>query len=71
MDIVFTHHVQYRLIERDISTERVRQVILQAKTREKIEQNLLMVRGSIEGKTLEVIYKEEGKKKIVITSYYL
>ena len=71
MDIRFTNHVQYRLLERGIDTDKIKRAINADTKPSRIEPNLLVARWNIDEKTLEVIYKIEGKRRIIITAYHI
>ena len=69
-------HFQGRMLERGISVDHVKKAIASPDKREEAFEGRSKVVKKIEGKTLEVIYYQEGFKDkkeeyIVITAYYV
>lgn len=65
MNFKVTPHAQYRLRERGISIERVKNVILNP------DKHVMQNDGSIKAvrKDLIVIYKKEKRQYVIITAY--
>ncbi len=70
MEISFTHHAKYRIMERNISVLNVRQTIKHPDSQRIDEYGMIVARKKIAGKLLEVVYRIKGSKRIVITAYY-
>jgi hypothetical protein len=70
MEISFTHHAKYRIMERNISVLSVRQTIKHPDSQRTDEYGMMIARKKIGEKLLEVVYRIERNKQIVITAYY-
>lgn len=69
MKIIFTNHAKYRLMERDISVEVVKQVV-KFGMQKRNKYGMLLSRKVMGKKTAEVVYKMQGVNYIIITAYY-
>ncbi len=70
MEILFTHHAKYRIMERKIPVLNIRQTIKHPDSQSVNEYDMMVVRKKINRKLLVVVYRISGSKKIVITAYY-
>ncbi|MCX6712493.1 MAG: DUF4258 domain-containing protein [Candidatus Vogelbacteria bacterium] len=71
MEIIFTNHSQIRIEERGISLLRIRETI---KKPDKSQISYLAtskVSKKYGNKTLEVVFRQNRGKVVVITAYYL
>lgn len=71
MNIVFTNHAKYRLNERKISATDVKQVIKNLSSKRADEYGMIVISKSFGKRSLEVVYKVDGNKIIIITAYYI
>ena len=71
MEIIFTNHSQIRIEERGISLLRIRETI--KKPDKKAISYLVTTKASKKygNKTLEVVFRQNHGKVVVITAYYL
>lgn len=70
MLFLFTDHAKYRIEERGISIDRIKQTIKMPE-RQLIENHgMIVVKKKFGKKTLEVVYKIAKNKFIIITAYY-
>jgi hypothetical protein len=70
MKITFTHHAQFRIMERGISALDVAKVLKNPDSQKMDVYGMMTVRKMVGKKTLEVIYRLSGKTHIIITAYY-
>ena len=70
MKIIFTHHAKYRLMERSIYVNDIKQTIKYPDQCQIGSNGKILARKNINGKILEAVYKIRGNSYIVITIYY-
>ncbi|TSC92355.1 MAG: hypothetical protein CEN89_749 [Candidatus Berkelbacteria bacterium Licking1014_7] len=70
MEIVFTKHARARLKERGISEKNVKEAIIFPDKSLSGYANKKLIQKKIKNKNLVVIYIEENKSKIIITTYW-
>lgn len=70
MKLKLTHHAQFRLNERGISIEKIKQTINQPDFLELLDEKI-RVKKDFGDKILVVIYIKSGKEFVIISSYYL
>lgn len=69
--IILTNHAQYRMLERKISFEEIKQTIKNGDVVDTFNGARMIVKYKIiQQKILNVVYKVESKRIIVITAYY-
>jgi len=71
MPFVYTEHVNIRIKQRKLMPSQIEQAVLQPDEIMPSFKGRLMVRKDFSGNTLEVVYRQEGKNKIIITAYRL
>jgi len=69
--IIFTNHVNVRMIERKITKEMVRQVVNSPDNTFRDAKNRIIAQKEFGRKIIEVIYAFNGENEIVLTCYYL
>jgi len=70
MEIRFTNHAKYRILERGIKMTNIRSAIKNPDYYDYVFDDKMLVRKSIGKKTLEIIYTKNKNKILVITVYY-
>ncbi len=71
MKFKFTHHAQYRIRERNISIEHVKDVINRPDYSGSVLNGNIQSRKKFGKKTLEVVYFKDKNEFVIITAYYL
>ena len=70
MKIVFTNHAKYRMIERGIPAEYVRQTIKNPEQKRLDEYGMIIARKKFNNNILEIVYRLRGVTYVIITLYY-
>ncbi|MES2213465.1 MAG: DUF4258 domain-containing protein [Patescibacteria group bacterium] len=70
MKFSFTHHAQFRIMERGISTDNIKKVLQNPDMQRKDVYGMMIANKKIGAKFLEVVYKTKGSEYIIITAYY-
>lgn len=70
MKFVFTNHAKYRIMERGIIVDRIKQTLLDQSVRKTDKYGMITSRKKFGLKTLEVVYRVEKNSYIIITAYY-
>lgn len=71
MIIILSTHARQRLREREISFQDVKEAIKNPDFKKKVDLGRTLIRKSLGKEILEIIYKEESNKIIIVTLYYL
>ena len=71
MEIIFTNHAKYRTEERKIKFSDIKKSIINCDSRAKSFDENIVVKKVFDNYELEVVYKKNRNKIIVITAYYL
>ena len=71
MEIIFTNHAKFRIQERKIKFSDVKSVIVGNDKIAKMFDDKIVAKKVFESYELEVVYKKNRNKIIVITAYYL
>ena len=71
MPFVYTKHVSIRIKQRSLMRNQIEQAVLQPDKIMPSFKGRLMVRKDFSGNDLEVVYRQEGENKIIITAYWL
>ena len=71
MEIIFTNHAKFRIQERKIKFSDVKSVIVDYDKIVKMFDDKVVAKKVFESYGLEVVYKKNRNKIIVITAYYL
>ena len=71
MEIIFTNHAKYRTEERKIKFSDIKKAIINCDSRAKSFDENIVVKKVFDNYELEVVYKKNRNKIIVITAYYL
>lgn len=71
MEIIFTNHAKYRIEERKIKFSDIKNVIMNCNTKAPSFDENIVVKKVFDNYELEVVYKKNRNKIIVITAYYL
>ena len=71
MNIIFSNHAKYRINERKISIVDVRQTVKNPDSKKVDGHGMMVIIKRFGRKSLEVVYKIQGNKIIVITAYYI
>ena len=71
MKIIFTNHAKFRIQERKITFSDVQIVIVDYDKIVKMFDDKVVAKKVFESYGLEVVYKKNRSKIIVITAYYL
>ncbi len=70
MKFIFTNHAKYRIMERGIAVDRIKQTIQDQKVPKTDKYGMITSRKIFGIKTLEVIYRIENNNYVIITAYY-
>ena len=71
MEIIFTNHAKCRIEERKIKFSDIKSVIMNCDSNVKSFDENIVARKIFDDCELEVVYKKNRNKIIVITAYYL
>ena len=71
MEIIFTNHAKFRIEERKIKFSDIKNVIMNFDSNTKSFDENIVVKKVFDSYELEVVYKKNRNKIIVITAYYL
>lgn len=71
MKLKFSNHVQYRILERVISTEDIKAVIGKPDYSKNTFNGRIEAGKKLDKGILEVVYKKDGNVNMIITVYYL
>lgn len=76
MLLKFTIHCQYRLLDRTLNVEHIKQAILKSDRKRDVGDGAIKVWKKIGGKEIVVVYSRDGFRDrknhyFVITAYYL
>lgn len=71
MKLKFTNHAQYRIRERDISIEWLKEAINNPDYHKKSFGDKITVRKKFTKVTLEVVYFKDKNEFVVVTAYYI
>lgn len=71
MIFIYTKHANLRIKQRNLSTRQIERTILSPDRTLPSFQKRLLVQKKFGHKTLEVIYRKEGEKIIILTAYWL
>lgn len=71
MKLKFTHHAQYRIDERRISVERIKQTINRPDFVEQLLDGKTRSKKNFGNETLLVVYIKSSKEFLILSSYYL
>jgi hypothetical protein len=71
MEIIFTNHAKCRIQERKIKFSDVKSVVVGQSKIAKMFDDKVVAKKVFENYELEVVYKKNRNKIIVITAYYL
>lgn len=70
MKFSFTHHAQFRIHERGISSEAIKQTIKHPDKQKIDEHGMMVARKKVSGRVLEVVYRRKKTEYVIITAYY-
>lgn len=70
MKFLFTNHAKYRIYERKIPVDRVKEVVTNPDRQRVDENGMIVVRKKFRKRILEVVYKIVKNKFVIITAYY-
>lgn len=71
MKFVFTDHARARMLERDVDIENVRRTVRSPdETRKDHEEKIIATKEFDDGRALTVIYKQDQRKIIIVSTYY-
>lgn len=68
---IYTDHANQRIKEREISKIQIEETILHPDKILKTFKERIMVHKEFKGKKMEVIYRKENSKIIIITAYWV
>ncbi len=71
MKLRFTDHVQFRINEREISIEEIKQAINNPDYSGIVLGGKILSKKKFGQKTLEIVYFKDGKEYVIVTAYYL
>lgn len=71
MEIIFTSHANFRIQERKIKISDIKSVITDCGKFVKAFDDAIVAKKVFEDYAVEVVYKKNRNKIIVITAYYL
>lgn len=71
MEIIFTNHAKFRVQERKIKISDIKMVIVDCDRTANAFDDAIVAKKVFKDYTVEVVYKKNRNKIIVITAYYL